>query len=83
MPKQKRLLAAEITESIVKNTGTDPNYISVIFEDVEPSDWSGAGKISVRRARKRRLFQSQGSSSFRAALSLWSPCHHGPAPCGA
>jgi 4-oxalocrotonate tautomerase len=45
MPKQKRLLAAEITESIVKNTGTDPNYIYVIFEAVEPSDWSGAGKI--------------------------------------
>ncbi|NSY46495.1 tautomerase family protein [Agrobacterium tumefaciens] len=43
--KAKKAVAAEITESIVKNTGTDPNYIYVIFEAVEPSDWSGAGKI--------------------------------------
>jgi 4-oxalocrotonate tautomerase len=43
--KAKKAVAAEITESIVKNTGTDPNYIYVIFEDVEPSNWSGAGKI--------------------------------------
>lgn len=41
----KKAIAAEITESIVKNTGTDPNYIYVIFEDVAPSDWAGAGKL--------------------------------------
>lgn len=41
----KARVAAEITESIVKNTGTDPNYIYVIFEDVAPSNWAGAGKI--------------------------------------
>lgn len=41
----KQVVAAEITESIVKNTGTDPNYIYVIFEDVAPSDWAGAGKL--------------------------------------
>ena len=43
--KAKQAVAAEITESIVKNTGTDPNYIYVIFEDVKPSDWAGAGKL--------------------------------------
>ena len=31
---QKQKVAAEITESIVRNTATDPNYIYVIFEDV-------------------------------------------------
>lgn len=41
----KRSVAAEITDSIVKNTGTDPNYIYVIFEDIAPSDWAGAGKL--------------------------------------
>ncbi len=41
----KEAVAAEITQSIVKNTGTDPNYIYVIFEDVAPSDWAGAGKL--------------------------------------
>jgi 4-oxalocrotonate tautomerase len=38
-------VAAEITESIVRNTGTDANYIYVIFEDVKASDWAGAGKL--------------------------------------
>jgi 4-oxalocrotonate tautomerase len=42
---QKAKVAAEITESIVKNTGTDANYIYVIFEDVAPSDWAGGGKL--------------------------------------
>ena len=41
----KQAVAKEITESIVKNTGTDPSYIYVVFEDVAPSDWAGAGKL--------------------------------------
>ncbi|MBU1385173.1 MAG: tautomerase family protein [Brevundimonas aurantiaca] len=41
----KGKVAAEITESIVRNTQTDPNYIYVIFEDVAPSDWAGGGKL--------------------------------------
>jgi 4-oxalocrotonate tautomerase len=41
----KETVAKEITESIVKNTGTDASYIYVIFEDVKPSDWAGAGKL--------------------------------------
>jgi 4-oxalocrotonate tautomerase len=41
----KQAVAAEITESIARNTGTDPNYVYVIFEDVAPSDWAGAGKL--------------------------------------
>lgn len=41
----KQAVAKEITESIVKHTGTDPNYIYVIFEDVKTSDWAGAGKL--------------------------------------
>lgn len=41
----KAAVAAEITDSIVRNTGTDPKYIYVIFEDIAPSDWAGAGKL--------------------------------------
>lgn len=41
----KKAVAAEITESIVTNTGTDAKYIYVIFEDVKPSDWAGEGKL--------------------------------------
>jgi 4-oxalocrotonate tautomerase len=41
----KQAVAADITESIVKHTGTDASYIYVVFEDVKPSDWAGAGKL--------------------------------------
>lgn len=43
--KAKAAVAAEITESIVKNTGTDASYIYVLFEDIKPSDWAGGGKL--------------------------------------
>ena len=42
---QKEKVAADITESIVRHTGTDRNYIYVIFEDVKASDWAGGGKL--------------------------------------
>lgn len=42
---QKAKVAAEITDSIVRNTGTDPGFIYVIFEDVKPTDWAGGGKL--------------------------------------
>jgi 4-oxalocrotonate tautomerase len=44
-PAAKKAVAAEITESIVRNTGTKAEYIYVIFEDVAPSDWAGGGKL--------------------------------------
>jgi len=43
--EEKAKVAQEITESIVKNTGTDASYIYVIFEDVRASDWAGAGTL--------------------------------------
>ena len=43
--EMKEKVAAEITDSIVRNTGTDAKYIYVIFEDVAPSDWAGEGKL--------------------------------------
>jgi 4-oxalocrotonate tautomerase len=43
--KAKAAVAADITESIVKHTGTDASYIYVIFEDVSPGNWAGAGKL--------------------------------------
>ncbi|MBL9204857.1 MAG: 4-oxalocrotonate tautomerase family protein [Opitutaceae bacterium] len=43
--QQKAKVASEITDSIVRNTGTDAKYIYVLFEDVEASDWAGEGKL--------------------------------------
>lgn len=48
--KAKQAIAAEITESIVKNTGTDPSYIYVIFEDVSPNNWAGSGRLFGQEA---------------------------------
>ncbi|MGB8602546.1 MAG: tautomerase family protein [Rhizomicrobium sp.] len=42
---EKKAVAAEITECIVRNTGTDAKYIYVIFDDVAPSNWAGGGKL--------------------------------------
>ena len=41
----KQAVAAEITENIVRKTGTDPKYVYVISDDVAPSDWAGAGQL--------------------------------------
>ncbi len=41
----KQTIAAEITESIARHTGTGPKYIYVIFEDVKPSDWAEEGRL--------------------------------------
>jgi 4-oxalocrotonate tautomerase len=41
----KQAVAADVTASIARHTGTDPNYVYVIFEDVQPTDWAGAGKL--------------------------------------
>lgn len=52
--KQKARVAAEITESIVRNTGTDAKYIYVLFEDVKASDWAGEGKLFGEDPKPRR-----------------------------
>lgn len=41
----KAEVAHDITTSIVERTGTAAEYIYVIFEDVAPADWAGAGKL--------------------------------------
>lgn len=41
----KQKIAKDVTESIVKNTGVDPNYIYVIFEDVATKNWAVAGEV--------------------------------------
>lgn len=53
--EQKQKVAAEVTDSIVRNTGTDPQYIYVIFEDIKPSDWAGSGNLFGNRAEQVQL----------------------------
>lgn len=46
----KEAVAAEITDSIVRNTGTEAKYIYVIFEDVAPTNWAGGGQLYGKEA---------------------------------
>lgn len=41
----KRAVAAEITESLVRHTGVEANYVYIVFEDVAASDWAVAGNV--------------------------------------
>lgn len=41
----KQKIAKDVTESIVKNTGVDPKYIYIIFEDVATKNWAIAGEV--------------------------------------
>ncbi len=43
--KAKKLVAKDITESIVRNTGADADSISVIFEEVAQSSWARGGNL--------------------------------------
>lgn len=52
--QQKAKVAAEITDSIVRNTGTDAKYIYVLFEDVKASDWAGEGKLFAQAPKRAR-----------------------------
>jgi 4-oxalocrotonate tautomerase len=45
--KDQKIVAAEITESIARNTGTDARYIYVLFEDIMPSNWAVASNFLV------------------------------------
>lgn len=57
----KAKVAAEITDSIVRNTETEPRYIYVVVEDVAPSV-AGEGKLFGEPAA------SEGSLTQRGAL---------------
>jgi 4-oxalocrotonate tautomerase len=43
--QQKKAVAADVTDSIARHTGTAAEYVYVIFEDVSPADWAAAGKL--------------------------------------
>lgn len=49
----KQKIAKDVTESIVKNTGVDPNYIYIIFEDVATKNWAIAGEVYSETLKKQ------------------------------
>lgn len=48
----KAAIAKDVTESIAKNAGVDPNYVYVIFDDVKTSDWAISGELFSETLKK-------------------------------
>ena len=44
--EQKRKLAAEITKVFESVAGVSPQFLNIIFHDVDKSDWANAGKLA-------------------------------------
>lgn len=61
-------VAAEITESIVRNTGTDPNYIYVVFVKMSRPP-TGPDELLV--LFEKRLSEGD-ASAFEVTRSRWS-----------
>ena len=49
----KQKIAKDVTESIAKNAGVDPQYIYIIFEDVAPKNWAFAGEVYAETLKKQ------------------------------
>ncbi|HTF85946.1 MAG TPA: 2-hydroxymuconate tautomerase [Cellvibrio sp.] len=49
----KQKIAKDVTESIAKNAGVDPQYIYIIFEDVAPKNWAVAGEVYAETLKKQ------------------------------
>ncbi len=43
--EQKRALAEEITEVVVRLAKTAPDQVDVVIEEHEPGNWAKAGKL--------------------------------------
>lgn len=46
---QKAAMAEAITEALVKHGNASPQTVSIVFDDVEKSDWATAGKLNSRK----------------------------------
>lgn len=43
--EQKQCTAAAITKAMVELCGCTPESVSIVFNDVEPSNWAFGGKL--------------------------------------
>lgn len=48
----KAQVAKDVTESIAKNAGVDPQYVYVIFNDVKTEDWAISGELFSETVKK-------------------------------
>jgi 4-oxalocrotonate tautomerase len=44
-PAQKKALAKEITDVVVRVAGTTPDAVEIVFVDVKKSDWAHGGEL--------------------------------------
>lgn len=43
--EQKRVIADRITKSVITHCGSKPQFIHVVFKDVEANDWAVEGTL--------------------------------------
>ena len=48
----KASIAKDVTESIAKHTGVDPQYVYVIFNDVKTENWAISGELFSETLKK-------------------------------
>jgi 4-oxalocrotonate tautomerase len=48
----KQAIAKEVTESIAKHANVDPQYVYVIFNDVQTKDWAISGELFSETLKK-------------------------------
>ena len=48
----KASIAKDVTESIAKHTGVDPQYVYVIFNDVKTENWAISGDLFSETLKK-------------------------------
>ena len=51
--EQKKALAVDITEAMVRHCGGHADHVYVVFEDVHPDDWTVGGKTITERKQAR------------------------------
>lgn len=50
--ESKQKIAKDVTDSIAKHTGVDPQYVYVIFNDVELKNWAISGEAYSETLKK-------------------------------
>ena len=51
--EKKQAMAKEITETVARHCDVHPEHVYVLFDDVDPDDWTVGGDTITERRRKR------------------------------
>lgn len=52
-PEQKKRIAADVTDSLVRHAGAHAEHCFVVFEDIAAEDWVVGGRTVAERRQAR------------------------------